>query len=386
MPIIRPGFALFLAAFAGLTVLAPVSLRAQQGPMPVTVSKPVMRKVVETADFTGRFQAWPSVNVTSRVTGYLDSASFTEGGLVKQGDVLFTIDPRSLQAAVDQAQAQVKINQTKLDLAGTNLKRSEELKRTGNVTDAVYQSNQQAFFEAQASIDAANAALASAKLDLEFSTIKAPIAGRIGRKLVSPGNLVVANGTNPLTTIIAVDPIFFYFDLDEASYLAFRRANAAAATSPDAAQKVARIALSDEKKFSRDGALDYVDTQVDTSTGTVTARAKVSNGDGFLTPGLFGRISVPVGQPFEALVVPEVAVGRSAQGSYVMVVAADGTANIRPVEPGPKFGAFRVIRTGLTADDQVLVNGLMRARPGGKVVPQLAPLDVPQDLGADATH
>jgi len=146
--------------------MAPASLSAQQGPMPVTVSKPVMRKVVETADFTGRFQAWPEVNVTSRVTGYLDTASFVEGGLVKEGDVLFTIDPRSLQAAVDQAKAQAKINQTKLDLASTNLKRAEELKRTGNVTDAVYQSNQQAFLEAQASIDSANAALASAKLDL----------------------------------------------------------------------------------------------------------------------------------------------------------------------------------------------------------------------------
>jgi len=287
MPIIRSGLAPLLAALAGLAAMAPASLSAQQGPMPVTVSKPVMRKVVETADFTGRFQAWPEVNVTSRVTGYLDTASFVEGGLVKEGDVLFTIDPRSLQAAVDQAKAQAKINQTKLDLASTNLKRAEELKRTGNVTDAVYQSNQQAFLEAQASIDAANAALASAKLDLEFSTIKAPIAGRIGRKLVSPGNLVVANGSSPLTTITAVDPILFYFDLDEASYLAFRRANPSAATSPKAPAKTVRIALSDEKKFSRDGTLDYLDTQVDMSTGTVTARAKVVNSDGFLAPGLF---------------------------------------------------------------------------------------------------
>lgn len=387
MPILRPGLLLVSAALAAFALSVPQAAMAQQGgPMPVTVSKPVMRKVVETADFTGRFQAWPTVNVTSRVTGYLDSASFVEGGLVKQGDTLFTIDPRSLQSAVDQAQAQAKIAQTKLDLASTNFKRSEELKRSGNVTDAVYQSNQQAFFEAQASIDAANAAVASSKLDLEFSTIKAPIAGRIGRKLVSPGNLIVANGTNPLTTIVSVDPIFFYFDLDEASYLAFRRANPSAATDSKAPTKVSRIALSDEKTFSREGTLDYLDTQVDTSTGTVTARAKVTNADGFLTPGLFGRVRVPVGEPFDALVVPEVAVGRSAQGSYVMVVAADGTVNLRPVEPGPKFGSFRVIRSGLTAEDQVLVNGQMRARPGGKVVPQLAPLDVPQDLGADASH
>lgn len=377
---VRPAlFVLGLAA--GGLICAPAAL-AQQGPMPVTVAKPVKRTVNETADFTGRFQAWPSVNVTSRVTGYLDTASFVEGGLVKEGDVLFTIDPRSLKSALDQAEAQVKIAKTRLDLTRTNLKRAEELKRTGNVTDAVYQSNQQAFLEAQASIDSANAALDAAKLDLEFSTIKAPVAGRIGRKLVSPGNLVVANGASPLTTIIGVDPVFFYFDLDEASYLAFRRANPSAKTDSKAPERPVRIALSDEKTFSREGTLDYLDTQVDGSTGTVTVRARVANADGFLTPGLFGRVRLPVGEPYEGLVVPEVAVGRSGQGSYVIVIAQDGTVNLRPVEVGPKFGTFRVVKSGITADDQILTNGQMRARPGGKVVPQPQPFEVPEDLGS----
>lgn len=359
---------------------------AQQMPaMPVTVANPVSRKITETIEFTGRFQAWPSVAITSRVTGYLDKSSFVEGSLVKQGDVLFAIDPRPFQAAVDQAAAQVKIAQTRIDLSKANLVRAEELKKTGNVTDATYQSNLQAFQEATASIDSANANLATAKLDLNFATISAPISGKISRQQVSSGNLVVANGTAPLATIVAVDPIYFYFDLDEASYLSYRRAaqGKAPATSPDAGLKV-EIALSDEKTFSHQGIIDYFDPQVDTQTGTVTARAKVANADGFLTPGLFGRIRMTVGEPYDALVVPDVAVGQSAQGRYVIVVGADKIANIRPVELGPKLGTFRVVKKGLKPDDQVLVNGQMRARPGSEVIPQPTKLDVPEPLVPDS--
>ena len=173
---------------------------------------------------------------------------------------------------------------TKVDLAKTNLDRAEELKRTGNVTDATYQAQQQAFLEGQAVVNAAEAALSSAKLDLEFATIKAPIAGKIGRKLVAPGNIVVANAMSPLTNIVSVDPLRFYFDVDEASYLAYRRQNG----SPDGTAikaPEAMIALPDEKTFTHPGTVDYVDPQVDTATGTVTARATVPNPDGFLTAG-----------------------------------------------------------------------------------------------------
>ncbi|MDQ0467512.1 efflux RND transporter periplasmic adaptor subunit [Labrys wisconsinensis] len=375
----RASARLHAAALAALLATT-VGAGAQMGPLPVTVAKPVSRKVTETADFTGRFQAWPSVQITSRVTGYLDKATFVEGALVKEGDVLFTIDPRPFQAAVDQATAQVKVAQTRLDLARTNLARSEELKRTGNVTDATLQSNQQAFLEGQASIEAANAALASARLDLEFSQIRAPITGKIGRKLVSPGNLVIANSTSPLTTIVAVDPIRFYFDIDEASYLAYMRANQNRANGEEAS--FARLALPDEKTFSHTGKLDYIDPQVDNATGTVTARAEVPNTDGFLTPGLFGRVRINITPSYEALVVPDVAVGSSDQGNYVLTAGADGTIAVKPVVTGPKFGTFRVIKRGLAASDDVVINGLMRAAPGGKAVPERTELKVPEDLAA----
>jgi RND family efflux transporter MFP subunit len=369
----------------GLVVVGAGSAYAQQMPaMPVTVANPVSRKISETIEFTGRFQAWPSVAVTSRVTGYLDSSSFVEGSLVKQGDVLFKIDPRPFQAVVDQAAAQVKIAQTRIDLTKANLARAEELKKSGNVTDATYQSNLQAYQEATASIDSANATLATTKLDLSFATITAPISGKIGRQLVSRGNLVVANGAVPLTTIVAVDPIYFYFDFDEASYLAYRRAAKGKAdpTSADAGTP-AEIALSDEKGFTHHGTLDYLDPQVDTQTGTVTARAKIANADGFLTSGLFGRIRIGVGEPYDALVVPDVAVSQSAQGQYVIVIV-DKKATVRPVVAGPKFGTFRVIKSGLKPEDEVLINGQMRARPGSEVVPQPTKLDVPDPLLPDA--
>ncbi|WP_448950474.1 efflux RND transporter periplasmic adaptor subunit [Labrys neptuniae] len=373
---------LALAAIEG----AGAALAQQMPAMPVTVANPVSRKITEAIEFTGRFQAWPQVNITSRVTGYLDKASFVEGSLVKQGDVLFSIDPRPFQAAVDQAAAQVKVVQTKIDLTKANLTRAEELRKTGNVTDATYQANLQAYQEAVASIDSAKAALATAKLDLDFATITAPISGKITRQLVSRGNLVVANSTSPLVSIVALDPMYFYFDLDEASYLAYRRA-AKGKKDPDGTgpELKAEIGLSDEKTFSHKGTLDYLAPQVDAQTGTVTARAKVDNADGFLTSGLFGRIRITIGEPYEALVVPDVAVGQSSQGRYVIVVGADKIANIRPVELGPKFGKFRVIKSGLKPEDQVLINGQMRARPGGQVVPQLTKLDVPETLVPDQT-
>jgi RND family efflux transporter MFP subunit len=378
LPVLRLAFAV-LAPLALLLAFADCGpALAQGGPMPVTVARPVSRKVVETADFTGRFQASASVQISSRVTGQLQTASFTEGALVKAGDVLFTIDPRPFQAAVDQAVAELTVAQTKLDLSRTNLARSEELRRTGNVTDATFQANQQAFLEAQANIQAATAAITTAKLDLEFSKIQAPITGKIGRKLVNEGNLVVANSTTPLTTIVAVDPVYFYFDIDEASYLSYRRENGN--VLDDIELRKANIALQDETGFSHPGVLDYVDPQIDNATGTTTARAVVGNADGFLTPGLFGRIRVKVTAPYDALVLPSVAIGTTDKGSYVVTVAADGTVAIKPVQAGPTFGEFRVVKSGLDPNDQVVVNGLMRARPGGKVIPQPTDLKVPEDL------
>jgi RND family efflux transporter MFP subunit len=375
-----------LVALAVMVAAMPASDVAlgQGGPMPVTVANPVERDITETADFTGRFRPSAFVQITSSVTGYLQEARFTEGAFVNKGDTLLVIDPRPFQAAVDQATAQLKVAQTKLDLARTNLNRSQELRRTGNVTDAIFQANQQAFLESQATIDAAAAALASARLDLEFSAIKAPISGRISRKLVTEGNLVVANSTTPLTTIVATDPLYFYFDIDETSYLAYQRENGGAdgLRSLPGDMRAAFIALPDETSFTHPGLLDYVDPEIDASTGSAGMRAVVKNADGALAPGLFGRIRVKMKRPYQAFVVPDAAVGRSAQGTFVMISSADGTVGMKPVETGPKFGEFRVVRKGLEASDLVIINGLMRARPGGKVILQKTELKVPEDLSA----
>jgi RND family efflux transporter MFP subunit len=383
----KPASALKSVLFAGAIAASSSAVDpalGQGGPMPVTVATPVERSITETADFTGRFRPSAFVQITSSVTGYLQEARFTEGAFVKKGDTLLVIDPRPFQAAVDQATAQLKVAQTKLDLARTNLNRSQELRRTGNVTDATFQANQQAFFEGQATIDAAAAALASARLDLEFSIIKAPISGRISRKLVTEGNLVVANSTTPLTTIVATDPLYFYFDVDETSYLAYQRENggADALRSLPEDMRAAAIALPDETSFKHPGLLDYVDPELDASTGSAGIRAVVQNADGALAPGLFGRIRIKMKRPYRALVVPDAAVGRSAQGTFVMTASADGTVGMKPVETGPKLGAFRVVRKGLEAADLVIVNGLMRARPGGKVIVEKTELKVPEDLAA----
>lgn len=359
---------------------------AQQGPpqaLPVTVAKPVTRSVTETVEFTGRFQASATVQVVSRVSGFLEKAPFTEGGNVKAGDVLFVIDARPFEAAAAQAQAQLDAQQTRLDLAQSNYDRSRSLQRTGNITEASFQASQQAFLEAQASLASARAALSNAKLDLEFSTIRAPIDGRIGRKLITEGNLV-APGTQGqgslLTTILSVDPVYFFFDIDETTYLNYRRlASAGPAGTP---QIPVSVALPDENEFRYRGIVNYVDAQVDAATGTVAVRAVLPNPEGRLTPGLFGRIRLPVGLPFDALVLPDAAVGASAAGSFVMTVNAEGVVAPKPVQAGPRLGAFRAIRSGLTAEDQVIVSGLMRARPGGKVLPQPTELTVPADLGS----
>lgn len=363
-----------------------VGASAQQGPpqaLPVTVAKPVMRNVTETVEFTGRFQASATVQVVSRVSGFLEKAPFTEGGNVKAGDVLFVIDARPFEAAAAQAQAQLDAQQTRLDLAQANFDRSRSLQRTGNITDASFQASQQAFLEAQASLASARAALANAKLDLEFSTIRAPIDGRIGRKLITEGNLVAAGTQGQgslLTTILSVDPIYFFFDVDETTYLNYRRlAGAGPAGAP---QIPVSVGLPDETEFRYRGVVNYVDAQVDAATGTVAVRAVLANPDGRLTPGLFGRIRLPVGRPFDALVLPDAAVSTSAAGTFVMTVNAEGVVAPKPVQTGPRLGAFRAIRSGLTAEDQVIVSGLMRARPGGKVVPQPTELSVPPDLGS----
>lgn len=373
-------------AFAALIVSAlpfvtALPAAAQQMPaLPVSVAEPVKRKVVDWTEFPGRFDAVAMVEVRAQVAGALESVGFKDGATVKKGELLFVIDPRPFEAAMRQAQANVEVSQTRLDLAQADLDRAQDLRRTGNIPEATFQQRQQSFLEARGAVQASKAALERAQLDLGYTRITAPISGRIGRKLVSEGNLITAGaGGTLLTTIVQYDPVQFYFDIDEQSFLSYVRAVSNGSRQDGSGQTV-YVALSDETEFKREGKLDFLANQVDPNTGTIRVRAEMRNPGNFITPGLFGRVRLATGPAYDALVLPDEAVMLDQNRRLVMTVTEDGTVQPRPVEIGPRIGKFRVIRQGLQGNEKVIVNGLMRARPGGKVVPQPAKLEVPEDL------
>lgn len=355
-----------------------------QGPggmpaMPVSVAQPVKRQVADWVEFPGRFEAAALVEIRAQVSGVLDSVHFKDGGMVKKGDLLFVIDPRPYEAALKQAQANVEIAKTRLDLTSSDMDRAKDLRKTGNIPESNYQQRQQQFLEARGGMQAAQAAFEKARLDLEYTQIRAPISGRIGRKEVNEGNLIASGSSGqPLTTIVSDDPIHFYFDVDERNYLIFKR-NLASSPNKDKSP-AAYIAAPDEQAFGHAGTIDYTGNLLDNATGTIRVRAVVPNADSFLTPGLFGRVRVAASAPYEALILPDEAVGIDQTRRFVMVAGQDGTVGIRPVEVGPRIAGFRVIRSGLKGDEQVIVNGLMRARPGGKVMAQPTELKVPEDM------
>ncbi|HEY8565641.1 MAG TPA: efflux RND transporter periplasmic adaptor subunit [Beijerinckiaceae bacterium] len=367
-------------AFASLLLTAlPIAQAAAQGPPggpppPVTVAKPIVKDIVEYDDFTGRFEAVDAVEVRARVSGYIDSVNFRDGGLVKRGDPLFTIDRRPYKAALDQAEAAVVSAQARVNFAEGDLDRAESLRRTGNIAEQLLEQRRQNYLTAKADLDRANAAVRDARLNYEFTEIKAPIAGRISRRLVSEGNLVNANQTL-LTTIVTLDPINFYFDVDERSFLAYQRTlqiGRVAERTKD--QLPILVALTDEREPKRKGVLDFVDNRVDQATGTMRARAAVENKDLFISPGLFGTIRIPGSVAYQGVLVPDEAVATDQDRRIVWVVAEDGTANPRVVRPGPRIDGYRLIREGLKGDETIVIGGLQRVRPGAKVTPEMKDL------------
>jgi RND family efflux transporter MFP subunit len=374
MPLVRSGrFAalLLLAAVVATPVLAQP---APAGGPPVQVARPVVRDVQETVTFTGRFDAIRTIQVKSRVPGYLEKISFVDGARVHRGDLLFTIDPRPYRAAVDQAEAALSVSQTTLQFASSDLDRAVQLQKTGNITDQVFDQRRQAFLQAQARVAGDRAALAAAALNLEFTEIRAPIDGRISRRLISEGNLIGAADTL-LTTIVSLDPIAFYFDVDEATFLAFERAALEHDEQISLVGLVGSLATTDEPVAKRKATVDFVDNRVDQASGTVRLRAEVANSDLFLTPGLFGRIVLPMGGAKRGVLVPDEAVASDQTRRIVYAVAADGAVTPRPVVLGPKIDGYRLVRRGLDGSETIVVNGLVRIRPGVKVTPQ--PIDLP---------
>jgi RND family efflux transporter MFP subunit len=373
-----------LALVAGSVLLYSGAAPAQQPPAApsVTVAKPVVKDITEQDEFIGRFEAVDQVEIRARVTGYLEKVHFQDGSLVKAGDPLFTVDQRPYRAALEEAEAATASAQVRLDFAASDLERAESLRRSGSTTEQLLDQRRSAYLTARADLDRAQATARQTRLDLEFTEIKAPFAGRISRRNVSLGNLINAN-TTVLTNIVALDPIHFYFDVDERSYLAYSRLNSGGARSNGNGQAgTATLALTNEREGKRQGRLDFVDNRLDGASGTIRARAVFENKDLFLTPGLFGRITLSGSDPYPGVLVPDEAVANDQDRRVVYVLAEDNSVSARPVRPGPRIDGYRVIRSGLKGDETIVVNGLMRIRPGVKVTPQTTTLPPVRERGA----
>jgi RND family efflux transporter MFP subunit len=372
---IKPPFAR-LAAFALAALLAGCgeSQQAAAPPDPaVTVAPPVRKTVVDQDEYVGRFVAVDSVDIRARVTGYLDQVHFTDGQMVKQGDLLFTIDRRPFQTALDQAKATLSQARANLAFAEADLARGAQLVRDKTITDQVFEQRTQAKRVSEAAVAAQEAAVRQATLDFNFTELRAPVDGRIGDRRVSPGNLVSGNNIL-LATIVSLDPIRFEFTFDEASYIRYERLATGGKDmkSRDGSAPVS-LKLIDESGFVHQGRMDFVDNVIDRTSGTIRGRAVFANPNHIFTPGMFGRIRVPGSAPYAALLVPDAAIGTEQARKYVLVVDADNTVRQKYVTLGELNGDLRIIKSGIAADDHVIVDGLMRARVGQKVKPQEKP-------------
>ncbi|MFD1157120.1 efflux RND transporter periplasmic adaptor subunit [Roseovarius aestuarii] len=356
-----------------LSCIGPLS--AQQGPPPVTVAKPVVKEIIENDEFVGRFEAKSEIELRARVSGYLSEVHFTDGRVVEKGDLLFTIEQRTFETALRQATAQINVAQSTFDFAQEQLERAEALITNGNISQSSVDQRREAFLAAQGALEQARAASELAQIDLEFTEIRAPISGRIDRRLVNPGNLVTANET-VLTSIVSSDPVYFYFDIDERYFLSYARdARARGVPLQEGGGGLeVTVMLSDESIPPQVGVLDFSENRIDRETGTMRVRAVLENPDDILTPGLFGRINVPGSLPYEGVLVPDQAIVADQNRRLVMTVDGEGNVVPREVDIGPKVDGYRVVRSGLDGSETIVVEGMVRARPGGVVTPEMTEL------------
>lgn len=364
-------------AFTNSHTAATVAVAPSPPPPAVTVSPPLQRSLAQTTEFTGQFSAVDQVDLSAQVSGYLTEIHVADGQLVHRGDLLFVVDQRPYSIALQQAVAQYQTAVSSLDLANKQIARSTALKRNDFESAEVVDQRTQVQQAAVAAIEQAKAAIRSAQLNLDFTRITAPFDGRVGARQVSVGSLIsggvgAGSGTK-LTTLVSLDPIHVDFDMSEADALLYQRYLAASKATTNHSIKVS---LSDETGWQRIGNLDFIDNQVDRGSGTRHVRATVANPDLLIAPGQFARLEVPMSAPRPVLLVPDAALVTDQSRKLVMVVAPDGTVIPKPVEIGPLDGDhLRVVFKGLAPSDQVVVNGLMRIRPGAKVTPHTSPVD-----------
>jgi RND family efflux transporter MFP subunit len=417
---LRCGLGLFLAAGAGLIGCgAPHEEAPPGGPPVVTVSVPVERQVTDYQDFPGRTDAIDSVQIRARVTGYLDKINFQEGAEVKEGEVLYEIDPRPYKAQVDQDKADLVNKQATVEQKKAVFRRTESLIRTRAASQEDYDIQKGDYDVARAAVGQAEARLRLSQLNLDWTKVQAPISGRLSRTLITRGNLVVADNTL-LTTIVSLDPIYAYFDVDEPTLLRVKQLiregktrsardleldpaltaastaallvpavspgplTAAAALYPDKHYLFVPIFLrtANDEDFKHEGYIDFVNNRVEGSTGTLQIRGRFLNprppvGDRLLTPGLFVKIRVPIGEPHRALLVSERALGTDQGLKFLFIVNDKNQVVRREVTVGQEHGGLRVIETGLNANERVIVSGLQRVQPGMTVTPRLVAMPVP---------
>src|SRR5690242_20552033 len=354
---IRTGMLAALAATIGLWA---ADALAQAGPPQVTVAKPLASRVAQWDEFIGRFEATERVEVRPRVSGYIDQVHFRDGSIVKQGDLLFTIDRRPFNLAVDSAQSDVVRAKAQVVLDEADYERAAQLVKTAATPVRELDQRKANLDIARAREMAAEAALHTAELNLEWSEVRAPITGRVSDRRVDPGNLVSGgqNGATLLTTIVRLDPIYFVFDGSEADYLRYSRLNAEGqrASSRDAPNPV-QVQLADEKDWPHRGVMNFVDNEISAHSGTIRGRAILDNKDRFLTPGTFGRLRL-YGGPLDALLIPDAAVVSDQANKVVLVVGADNKVAAKPVTLGGMARGLRVVASGLVPSDRVVVGGL----------------------------
>lgn len=351
--------AVFAVAALGCSKEAP-QMQAPQ----VTVAPAIERVVSDWDEFTGHFEAVNAVEVRPRVGGFLQRVGFVEGSTVHQGDVLFVIDQRPYEAEVARTEAILAQARTRGQLAGMELERAQKLVSTQAISREELDSRTSGRAEGDAAIRGAEAAVRVARLNLEWTVVRAPISGRVGRAEITAGNLVQAGAPAPtlLTTIVSLDPIYVYFDTDEQAYLKYMGTNSA---GPKGRQVL--IGLANETGFPHEGRLNFVDNRVDGTNGTVSARAVLANPNHLFTPGLFARVRLLGSDRHLATMVQDQAIGTDQDRKFVLVLKSDNTVEYRPVTTGRVVDGLRTIQSGLKPGERVVINGLMRVRPGMKV-------------------
>jgi len=364
-----------LLVIAGL-LLAPGPALAQGGPpaMPVTVSEPIAKTVVQWDEYSGRFEARAIVEIRARVSGFVEKLQFTDGQWVKAGDPLFIIDKRPYQIAVESATADVARNKAQVELAELQVQRGNALVATRNIPEAENDTRKSTLAVARAQLKAAEAALHNAQLNLEWTEVTAPLDGRISDRKVDPGNLIQGGqtGATLLATIVSTDPIYFMFDVSESDHLRYQRLQLLGVRNQAGNPTLpVRIKLADETEWTRLGTIDFVDNVLSPRSGTIRTRAIVENKDHLLTPGVFARVQLYGGE-YNGLLIPDSATVSDQARKIVFVVGPDNVVQVRPVTLGPIYEGLRVVTDGLKPDDRVVLDGLANpmVRPGAKIAPQ----------------